>query len=154
MVYDAMSSQMHRRDFLQTAGGILASSAVWTPAAIADQLDERSHEEVPNEFSVHGWRVRWGGWRQPMNQLVMLGIWTAAPDAGIGPDSGLLWVSTTLGACDQFRAFDVFDTTFYRERGTAVFNWSPDHVKLAAKRDALKWLLVSLKTGEPFAQRP
>jgi hypothetical protein len=51
--------------------------------------------ERPDDFRYHGYRVTWGGWRDPANQFLTIGFWHASPLSARGPD----YVSTTLNGC-------------------------------------------------------
>jgi hypothetical protein len=141
---------MKRRSFLGTLAGLAAVSTI--PLSAHD-LPENI-PTPPDTFSVGDWRGYWMGWRTPVNQTILFGVWFALPEifltAAHEEDGQYGWVSTTLGHCGQYRAFEVFDCTYYKEHGSKLNEFSSEAEKLAAKRLGLKNLLVSLKTGRPF----
>lgn len=119
--------------------------------------------DAPDEFDIAGYRVRWCGWRQPFNQILLFGVWAAMPkdyamnitglsEAEVVDRSVRAWVSCTLGATHQYRAFEQFDTTYSPEHGTKLMPWASEEEKLVAKRRAMKQLVISLKTGHPFGR--
>lgn len=126
-------------------------------------MDERSHEEVPDEFIAGDWKFRWCGWREFPNQLPIMGLWSATPRDYAMNTTGLserevhatmrMWVSCTFGSVRQYGAFDTFDTTYSPGHGHVIYPWSTDAEKLAAKRDALRRLIISVKTGFGFGVR-
>lgn len=157
---------MKRRSFLGTLASLAAVSTI--PLSAHD-LPEDVHLSqdflLVDDFTSHGWRIRWMGWRTLPNQIITFGLWFAIREYRMnttdlslldiqrlsGDDFG--WVSTTLGHCGQYSAFEVFDCTYYKEHGTKLNPFSSEAEKLAAKRLALKNLLMSLKTGQSFPER-
>lgn len=107
-----------------------------------------------DEFELGPWHVRWCGYRQPSNQIVLFGVWVAFQRDFAEQESKRIeiryWVSCTLGSTNQYRAFDTFDTTFYKEHGSMLFHFSSEADLAAAKREALARLLSSIETGVPF----
>lgn len=49
---------------------------------------EASPKPPDSEHVIHGWRVRWSGWREPANQLVRVGFWFAVPPESFQPADG------------------------------------------------------------------
>jgi hypothetical protein len=80
---------LNRRGFLGLLGGVAAVAPVATPEADAD-LQRRGL-----------WTFRWHGWREPVNQAVTIGFWTATRS-----DFAYGWYATTGGYVERFYEFE------------------------------------------------
>lgn len=132
---------------------ILAAPAI-SRGAMDSTLDSLDGAHAPDEFVLGDWRIKWRGYQQPSNQLIQYGTWVAMPTTQPAPRHGIYaWVSCTMGGCFSYRAFDLFNTTYAPEvGGVMITDFSTDGEKAAAKRAALKRLIISLKTGCPFGR--
>ena len=144
---------MNKRSFLVKTAGLAAAGAVSSQAAgdVKGVAAERQHDVIGVSTSHGGWMVRWTGWRQAPNQHVMLGTWVAIPNGdGLPNPTGIrYWVSNTLGSCQQRTAFETYDCSFLPQYGgVALWPWSTEAEKLAARSAAYDRLLTCLRTGE------
>lgn len=118
---------MNRRGFLGLVGGTVAAVAVAGRAQAAEQ---------PDAFVYRGWDVRWRGWREPVNQNIAIGIWSAIRGEEMVS-------STTLGVVQKHGELDVIDCT--RMRGVVLVNsHTADAVRRKSKADARGRLLKDL----------
>ena len=135
---------MKRRGFVSAAALVLTGGVI-SRAGIEAVADESL--DPPDDFTVCGWRVAWSGWREPANQNAVLGTWFA-----VHPDHESGWASCTMGSTRPYRELEVIDMTYLREHGALITCFSTEAERAMAKRDALKRLLVSLKTGHSFGR--
>jgi hypothetical protein len=112
---------MNRRAFLGVVGGTVA--AVVAVGASAPR--------VSDDFAYRGWRVRWRGWKSPVNQEIVIGYWTATQP----PPNPRFLYSTTMGVVRGAGELDVLDLTWMRGE------WPSPHALAAAsesEREAVK----------------
>ena len=145
-----LASQMQtRRSFLGAAAGLLTAAGVLAASVHADQpkiVMPKNDDGTTDwlDFERGGHRVRWMGWRTPMNQVVTFGLWVAWP---IAKSFDKIWVASTLGSVTRVPEMEVIDSTFYKDYGTKLMPWSTEEDKISARRKALKNLFSSLSTG-------
>lgn len=113
---------MNRRRFLC---GTLAGSASLALAKVPDV--------GPNEFVYRGWRVRWRGWIEPVNQNVRVGVWLASGRGGF-------WYSTTMGVTHRANELDVMDLS--RAGDGVVLTGFSSEVECAAAKEAARVRLL------------
>lgn len=125
---------MNRRHFFGTLAGsaALASVPLLTTA----------------EPFVKGWVIRWNGWREPENQLVRVGVWSAVRDPmpeTLPEYAYPIIYSTTLGVvrgCFECQMID-----FSREDMSAPVSIHEPEIRFtAAKAWALQRLVKALES--------
>ena len=132
-----------RRDFLAGATALFVAGALPGRREIEAVTDTQT--PIPDRFALEDWDIVWSGWKPCQDQNVLIGHWFAhSPSAD--------WASCTLGATHQYRPLHMLDATYSPEHGMLITQFSTDADREQARRQAMKRLLVSLKTGAPFGR--
>lgn len=124
---------LSRRHFF----GALAGSAAVASAATVTRA-----KELPDP---KGWTLRWSGWREPVNQDVKLGFWTAVPLYKLANPRHDFYVSTTLGFIGPMPELGVIDMTRY-DHNAPVSPRDSERKFEAAKAWARKRLIEKLES--------
>jgi hypothetical protein len=90
------------------------------------------------DFQSGPWRIRWSGWKEPVNQHVALGYWYATRE-----DDDRLRVCTTTGMYGVYRPYEVIDTSL-RTDWVMVTPDTPTSQRVEIEKRALDGLLHEL----------
>jgi hypothetical protein len=117
-----------RRGFLGALGaaGTMATSVAVPANAEAD------------EFQYRGWTVRWSGWREPINQMLVFGYWSADR-----AERDEIIAATTTGTVRAYHPCHVMDLSL--EPGWAPLKaWDKPETRDALRARARRLLLADL----------
>jgi hypothetical protein len=127
---------MKRRKFLGLFGGAAALASANLHAAAPTSADEFVHR---------GYRVKWMGWREPMNQTIVFGLWFAAHVNEPNHDHQV-YAATTLGVAGRYHEMACIDTTRLPD-WPVITAFSPDEVREDVKERARLALLHAIDEG-------
>jgi hypothetical protein len=117
-----------RRGFLGVLGAAGAVGAVVPPTVNAEA----------NEFTYRGWTVRWSGWREPVNQMLVFGYWSA--ERG---ERDEVIAATTTGTVRAYHPCHTMDLSL--ERGWApIRSWATPEERAGVRARARLLLLADL----------
>lgn len=79
-----------------------------------------------NDMQYGRWSIRWSGWREPSNQIILFGFWLAhQPDN----EAENIVISTTGGVIQDLRfESEAIDTSFDRDLPPVVIT-TPERVR-------------------------
>lgn len=97
--------------------------AALTGGVVMGGVSIAARQRYADRFRWNGYDIEWRGWREPANQFVTVGSWSAA-------NSDTWWVATTMGACHRYREFDMIDMS--RRHGWPILRAPDDDAKRAA----------------------
>lgn len=117
-----------RRGFLGvlSVAGAVGAVAATSPAAAADA------------FTYRGWQIHWSGWREPPNQLLIIGYWSAS----CGERDAIV-AATSTGTVGDYHPCYTLDCTI--EHGwPALMPWSTAEERAAVRERAWQALREEL----------